>query len=235
MPRTAVEASVPQLREPRYSQSLERGLSILGCYTPDRRVLGVAEVADELGMSRSTTHRYMSTLVVLGYLEQVQARRYRLGLRVTDLGMSALNATGVGEHARPYLEELSLLVSYSVSLAVLDAPEIVLVERLPSRRLREGDRFGHSLRAGSRLPSYCTAMGKVLLASSRFELAELLDGGRLKCRGPNTITSRKRLREELERVRSDGLAMSHQELVLGRSAIAVPVKDATEEVVAAVG
>lgn len=97
--------SIPSLREPRYSQSLERGLAILGCFTPERPVLGIADISDDLGMSRSTTHRYAITLVALGFLEQGASRKYRLGLRVTDLGMSALNSTGLREHARPYLEE----------------------------------------------------------------------------------------------------------------------------------
>ena len=100
------EWSIPSLREPRYSQSLERGLAILGCFTPERPVLGIADIADDLGMSRSTTHRYVITLVALGFLEQGASRKYRLGLRVTDLGMSALNSTGLREHSRPYLEEL---------------------------------------------------------------------------------------------------------------------------------
>ena len=112
--------SIPSLREPRYSQSLERGLAILGCFTPSRPVLGIADIADELGMSRSTTHRYVITLVALGYLEQGASRKYRLGLRVTDLGMSALNSTGLREHARPYLEELRQRTSYTASLGVLD-------------------------------------------------------------------------------------------------------------------
>jgi IclR family pca regulon transcriptional regulator len=117
--------SVPSLREPRYSQSLERGLAILGCFTPERPVLGIADIADELGMSRSTTHRYVITLVALGYLEQGASRKYRLGLRVTDLGMSALNSTGLREHSRPYLEELRQRSSYTVNLAVLDGSEIL--------------------------------------------------------------------------------------------------------------
>ena len=62
--------SIPSLREPRYSQSLERGLAILGCFTPERPVLGIADISDDLGMSRSTTHRYAITLVALGFLEQ---------------------------------------------------------------------------------------------------------------------------------------------------------------------
>src|SRR6185437_7657204 len=78
MPRTSSKApkapastlepawSIPSLREPRYSQSLERGLAILSCFTPKRPVLGIADIADELGMSRSTTHRYVITLLALG-------------------------------------------------------------------------------------------------------------------------------------------------------------------------
>jgi hypothetical protein len=85
--------SDPDLRVPRYSQSLERGLAILRNFTADRPALGIADIADDLGMSRSTTHRYVITLLALGYLEQDSSRKYRLGLGVTDLGMSALNST----------------------------------------------------------------------------------------------------------------------------------------------
>src|ERR1700730_16258132 len=122
--------SIPSLREPRYSQSLERGLAILSTFTAKRPILGIADIADELGMSRSTTHRYVITLVALGYLEQGASRKYRLGLRVTDLGMSAINATGLREHAHPYLEELRQRSSYSASLAVLDGTDIVVVDRV---------------------------------------------------------------------------------------------------------
>src|SRR5271157_5160609 len=156
--------SIPSLREPRYSQSLERGLAILGCFTPKRPVLGIADIADELGMSRSTTHRYVITLVALGYLEQGASRKYRLGLRVTDLGMSALNSTGLREHAHPYLEELGQRTSYTTGLGVLDGLDVLLVNRAPS--LRRGPRdVDLDLHAGSRVPAYCTALGKLLLAN----------------------------------------------------------------------
>ena len=126
--------SVPGLHEPRYSQSLERGLAILRCFTPERPVLGIADIADGLGMSRSTTHRYVITLVALGYLEQGTSRKYRLGLKVTDLGMAALNSTGLREHAHEYLEELRQRTSYTASLAVLDGADILYVDRVQSFR-----------------------------------------------------------------------------------------------------
>ena len=97
---------IPDLSEPRYSQSLERGLAILECFTPETPVLGIADIAERLGMSRSTTHRYVTTLLALGYLEQGAKRKYRLGLRVTDLGMAALNETSLREHAHADLAEL---------------------------------------------------------------------------------------------------------------------------------
>src|ERR1700681_564086 len=155
--------SVPSLREPRYSQSLERGLAILSCFTPARPVLGIADIADELGMSRSTTHRYVITLVALGYLEQGASRKYRLGLRVTNLGMSALNSTGLREHAHPFLEELRQRTSYTTSLAVLDGGDIVYVDRARSFRRGQGS-IDLDLHPGSRLPAHSTAMGKILLA-----------------------------------------------------------------------
>ncbi len=227
--------SLPILRGPRYSQSLERGLAILGCFTPERPILGIADIADELGMSRSTTHRYVTTLLALGYLEQGKSRKYRLGLRVTDLGMSALNATGLRENVQPYLQELRQRTGFTVGLSVLDGGEVLLVDRARSwRRAQRETDLG--LQPGSRLPAYCTAMGKVLLAYlPEPVLSETLSQTKLTRKGPNTITSKQALRIELERVAEDGLAVDDQELNAGLVAIAAPVRDESREVVAAVG
>jgi len=245
MPRTSSKApkasattpepawSIPSLREPRYSQSLERGLAILSCFTPKRPVLGIADIADELGMSRSTTHRYVITLLALGYLEQGASRKYRLGLRVTDLGMSALNSTGLREHAQPYLEELRQRTSYTVSLAVLDGPEVLYVDR--ARSFRRGQDDGLDVRTGSRLPAYCTAMGKLLLANlPEPDQRELLASIKLAKHGPNTITSKKALREELEEVLDANFAVDDEELAKDLYSVAAPVRNEARQVVAAV-
>ncbi len=226
--------SLPGLREPRFSQSLERGLAILACFTPERPVLGIADIADELGMSRSTTHRYVITLVALGYLEQGASRKYRLGLRVTDLGMSALNSTGLREHAHPYLEELRQRTSYTASLAVLDGAEILYVDRAPSYR-RGQSKIDLNLHTGSRVPAYCTSMGKLLLANlPESEQRDLLASVKLTKRGPNTITSKKALREELDEVLDAGFAVNDEELAAELYAIAASVRNESREVVAAV-
>jgi IclR family pca regulon transcriptional regulator len=127
---TGVGAGGVSLPEPRYSQSLERGIAIMRCFTPERPVLGVAAMPRELWMSRGTTHRYVITLVALCYMVQGEKRKYRLGLAVINLGMSALSSTSLREHARPYLEELRGQAGYTVNIAVLDGPEVLYVDRL---------------------------------------------------------------------------------------------------------
>ena len=175
---------IPDLSEPRYSQSLERGLAILECFTPELPVLGIADIADRLGMSRSTTHRYVTTLVALGYLKQGARRKYRLGLGVTALGMSALNGTDLREHAHADLAELPHRAGYTTSLAVLEGGEVVCVDRVQGLRRRHGV-AGPDTKPGSRLPSYCTALGKVLLAYlPESELREALSGIELNLRAP---------------------------------------------------
>ncbi|HTB71462.1 MAG TPA: IclR family transcriptional regulator [Solirubrobacteraceae bacterium] len=245
MPRTSSKAakasastqepawSIPSLREPRYSQSLERGLAILSCFTPKRPVLGIADIADELGMSRSTTHRYVITLLALGYLEQGASRKYRLGLRVTDLGMSALNSTGLREHAQPYLEELRQRTSYTVSLAVLDGSEVLYVDQ--ARSFRRGQGGGVDAHTGSRLPAYCTATGKLLLANlPEPDQRELIGQSKLSKHGPNTITSKKALREELDEVLDANFAVDDEELAKDLYSIAAPVRNEARQVLAAV-
>jgi IclR family pca regulon transcriptional regulator len=226
--------SVPSLREPRYSQSLERGLAILGCFTPQRPVLGIADIADELGMSRSTTHRYVITLVALGYLEQGASRKYRLGLRVTDLGMSALSSTSLREHSHAYLEELRQRTSYTTNLAILDGTDILYVDRARSFR-RGQSRIDLELRPGARLPAYCTSMGKVLLAYLPDEdQRDLVGEMQFTKRGPNTITSKKALRTELMQVREESFAVNDEELASELISIAAPVRAEGGDVIAAV-
>ncbi len=226
---------VPRLREPRYSQSLERGLAILECFTPERPVWGIAGLADELGMSRSTTHRYVLTLATLGHLVQGSDRKYRLGLAVTELGMSTLSSTGLREHAHGPLRELSRRAPYTLAIGMLDGPELVYLEHIRATR-RGQPRIEPDLSSGSRLPPHCSAMGKLLLAGlpeaeARGLIAELT----LKRLGPRTTTSKKALRAELAQNRGKALVLSEEELAPGLCEIAAPVRAETREVIAAVG
>lgn len=222
-----------ELDDIRYSQSVVRGLAILETFTPTRQVQGIASVADGLGMSRSTAHRYMITLTALGYLEQASDRRYRLGLRVLDLGMAALSSSSLGEQADSYLSDLRKRTGYTASLAILDGPEIVYVAR--ARSLKRGQhKIDHNIRVGSRSPAYCTATGKVLLANlPKSDQNEIVDQIELKRHATNTITTKKALRAELDNVHADGMALNDEELHDGLIAIATAVRDSSRNVVAA--
>jgi IclR family pca regulon transcriptional regulator len=209
-----------------FSQSLERGLAILSAFGRGGSSLGIAELARELGLSRSTTHRYVATLAMLGYLEQDAAtKKYRLGPRVIDLGLSAINSMEVREVSAPHLRQLSDETGYTVNLAVRDGLDIVYVDRC--RNPRAGQReIDLNLHVGARLPAYCTSMGKVLLAYvPREERDELLAGVDLVRRGPNTIVAKSQLLAELQRIRQAGMAVNNEELAYGLRSIAAPIFD----------
>jgi IclR family pca regulon transcriptional regulator len=224
--------STPTLAEPRYSQSLERGSAILECFTPERPVLGIADLADALGMRRSTTHRYAITLTKLGYLLQVEKRKYTLTLRVTDLGMSAMNSTSLRAHARPHLEELRRRTGFTVTIAVLDGPEVLLVDRVSGDRrgMRQIDLIQTP---GSRVPAYCTALGKLLLAHlPEYEQQAVVTQMTLSKSARNTISSKRALRIELQHIRQQSLATAEEELAPKLHSIAAPVRSSSETVAA---
>ena len=218
-----------------HSQSLERGLAILSSFSSLRPLLGVSELSREVGLSRSTTHRYVATLTALGYLQQDPAtRRYRLGPRVLDLGFSAINSMELREISVPHLQQLSDETGYTVNMAVLDRSDVVYIERC--RSARQGQReIDLNLHVGSRLPAYCTSLGKALLAYLEpEELDAALDGVRFTKRGPNTLTEKKALLAELERVRAGGLAVNNEELAYGLRSIAAPIRSQDGRAVAAI-
>jgi IclR family pca regulon transcriptional regulator len=221
--------------DPGFSQSLERGLAILGAFTPDRPVLGISELARMFELTRSTTHRYVATLATLGYLQQDEpTRKYRLGPRVLDLGFSVLGSLELREIAAPHLRRLTDITGHTSNLAIRDDTDVILIDRVRGR----AGRYHHlefSLHVGSRLPSYCSATGKALLAFlPPPELDQVLDRIEFVQRGPHTLTSKAALRAELGRVRRTGVAVNDEELDAALRSIAAPVRSRSGEVVAAV-
>jgi IclR family transcriptional regulator, pca regulon regulatory protein len=218
-----------------FSQSLERGLAVLSSFRPDRPLLGISELAQDLGLTRSTTHRYVATLASLGYLEQDDVtRKYRLGPRVLDLGFAVLGSLELREVAAPHLRRLTDSTGHTSNLAIRDDTDVILIDRV---RGRPG-RYHHlefSLHVGSRLPAYCSATGKALIAFlPRPDLDRLLDRTDLVARGPRTQTDKKALLAELETVRRTGLAVNDEELESALRSIAAPVRARSGDVVASV-
>ncbi len=218
-----------------YSQSLERGLAILSAFTSGTPTLGVTDLATVVGLTTSTAHRYVATLAALGYLEQDGVtRKYRLGPRVIDLGLAAINSMELREIAGPYLQQLSDDTGFTVNMAILDGTEIVYVDRCRSTRAGQRE-IDLNLHVGARLPAYCTSMGKVLLADlAAADQERLLREMELVRRGPNTLTSRQALKAELARIKKAGIAVNDEELSYGLRSIAVAVRGKGGDAVAAV-
>lgn len=213
---------VPTLREPRYSQSVECGLAILGSFTGERPIRGIADLADEVGLSRSTVHRYVITFTALGFLEQGASRKYRLAPQVIDLGMSALRGTGFRDaEVRTHLEELQRRTSYTAVLAVRDGFDVVCVDHARSYR-KSDSQLWLNVRPGRRLPIHCTAMGKVFLAFDT-EVAKAIDEVELVRHTSKTIKSRSALTKAVREVRGSRFAIADEEHLNGLIEIAVPV------------
>jgi IclR family pca regulon transcriptional regulator len=213
---------------------LERGLAILSSFHSDRPLIGVSELSRDLELSRSTAHRYVATLAKLGYLQQdAESKRYRLGPKVLDLGFSALNSMELVEISAPHLRRLSDETGRTVNLAILDGIDVVYIERY--RTAQQGQReIDLNLHVGARLPAYCTAMGKAILAFVPEEqLAGVLPQIDFVPRGPNTLTSPSAFRAELAKIRSAGLAVNDEELAYGLRSIAAPIYSHSGEVIAA--
>jgi DNA-binding IclR family transcriptional regulator len=209
--------------ERQHSQSLERGLAILRCFTAERPSLGIAELADLLDNSRSTTHRYSTTLVQLGYLEQDASRKYHLGTQAAEPALAVIGAMPIQQHARPLLEDLRLTANFTVILGVFDEDRVLCLDVL------HGSRSGQyaidaGVAVGSSAALHCTAIGKALLAHlPDGEQDTLLAHLKLSKHGPNTVGSKKALREQLSVARADGLAVDDEESVADIQGIAVPV------------
>jgi len=219
----------PPASDPNYMESLARGLEVIRAFQHARPTLSVSEVAGLASISRAAARRCLHTLTVLGYARP-QGSDYTLTPKVLSLGYSYLSASPVARVAQPVLEEISTRLHESCSMAVLDGDDIVYVARAATKRI-----ISVGLSVGSRLPAYCTSMGRVLLAfSSEADLNAYLQRVSLVRQTPHTIVEPALLRRELQRVHLEGYAFVDQELELGLRSIAVPVRQSDGRAVAAI-
>ncbi|MEU8205988.1 IclR family transcriptional regulator [Streptosporangium sp. NPDC049046] len=210
-------------------QSLARGLSVIKAFSATSPELTLSEVARATGLTRAAARRFLLTLVNLGYV-RTDGRLFALSPRVLDLGYAYLSGLSLPEVAEPHLERLVAEVRESASVAVLDGEDVVYVARVATSRIMRV-----TINIGTRFPAHCTSMGRVLLA---WLPPDDLDAylGRVEFHRftPNTITSPAALRTELEKVRAQGWAMVDQELEEGLRSIAVPVRERSGRVSAAI-
>jgi DNA-binding IclR family transcriptional regulator len=211
--------------------SLLHGLEILDMFERDRPEIGIGEMAQQLGLHRSTTSRLAATLAMAGYLESAgEPGRYRLSGKLAALGELVPSDGRVRSVATPHLQELVQNLGETGHLAVLEGTEAVTVEVVDGWQTVRM----HSW-VGKRSPAHCSSMGKALLAGlTAADIAGLYPSTRLEARTAKTITDRAELTRHLAQVRERGYALDREELEPHLCCVAGPVFDRTGTVVASI-
>ncbi len=207
---------------------LAKGLRVIEAFTVDTPRLSISEAAAIAGLDRATTRRCLLTLAEHGYCAY-DGKFFTVTPRVLRLGTGCLATMPLPRIVQPWLDDLSERIGQSTSVAILDESEIVYVARAAQRKV-----MSIALMPGSRLPAYCTSMGRVLLAALPEEAARsLLRSAPLVQRTPQTMTDIERLMAELATVRGQGYAAVSEEVERGLRSVAVPIVNARGQVVAA--
>jgi IclR family transcriptional regulator, pca regulon regulatory protein len=214
--------------DPDFMTSLARGLHVIRAFSGVDQRLTIADVSRATGLTRAVVRRCLYTLRELGYAA-TDGRTYSLQPRILNLGYAYLSTAPIPIAAQPVLEQLSEQLGEATSVAVLDDGAVVYVARAATRRI-----MAVTLGVGSRLPAYCTALGRALLAAMPPEqAARELSKFEFVAHTRFTVTSRQQIEEILAEARAAGFAVNDQELEIGLRAIAVPVRNVVGTPVAA--
>jgi IclR family pca regulon transcriptional regulator len=218
-----------QAGNPDFVLSLARGLRVIESFEGHHEGRSILEISRSTGLSRASIRRLLLTLQLLGYVERSR-QVYRLKTQVLRLGFSYLSSSSVVEAARPVLERITEQLHESSSMSMLDGAQIVYVARSAASRV-----LAAGLSVGSRLPAFCTSMGRVLLAALPDpELDAYLRVLKPQAYTPKTITRIPQLKKAIFEVRKKGYAIVDEELEAGLRSIAVPVSTRSHRVVAAI-
>ncbi len=214
--------------DPNFMTSLARGLLVIQSFTPQTPQMTISQLSVKTGLSRAAVRRCLYTLTKLGFAGLEEGSRYALRPRMLTLSNTYSASNSLSTAAQPILERMSAALHESFSVATLDGDDIVYIARSTVSRVMSDD-----LHIGSRLPAYCTSMGRVLLAHlPADQLEAYLARVVLTAYTPRTVSSTEKLRLALRTVRRHGYALVDQEYEIGLRSLAVPVYSPTGRVVA---
>lgn len=215
--------------DPNFMTSLARGLAVIQAFSQTKRQQTISQISSKTGFSRAAVRRCLYTLAKLGFAGSDDNRHFHLRPRVLTLGHSYISSMPLAVAAQPVLEHVSHVLHESCSIATLDGPEIVYIARANVTRIMSID-----LGVGSRLPAFCTSMGRILLADLPPEkLEELIVKMEFTHYTERTVTNTEKLRQILRLVQRNGYSVIDQELEHGLRSMAVPIRNPTGKVVAA--
>lgn len=210
---------------------LDKSLSLLELLLQKGSSMNMIELSEKLGFYPSTTHRILDTLKHRGYVEQdPHTQKYQLGLKVLELGMAKLHQMDLIREVTPYLKELVNQCNETVHLGVLEEGEVLYLAKEESSQTIRMCSY-----VGKRTPLYCSALGKVLLAYlSAEERKKILEEKVLSRLTENTITDKRELEKELDKVREQGFALDREENEKDVRCVAAPIRNHQGKVIAAI-
>ncbi len=204
--------------DPNFMRSLARGLLVISAFSDRKIPMTIADLSRLTKLDKSVVRRCLYTLSRLGMVNADQ-NRFALDPTILQLGHAYFSSSSMVERSQPYLDQLGNTIYTNCALGILSDREVVYLARFQSKRLIQ-----KTIGLGSRLPAYCTSIGRVLLAGlSAEQQDDYLQKYALRPFTQFTITDKEEIREILARVKEDGYAVVDQELDLGLSAIAIPV------------
>lgn len=217
--------------QPTTVQAVEHCLHLIDALSRNERARGVTELSGDLCLAKSTVYRLLRTLVEHGYvLQDPTSGRYRLGLKLLELGAIVSDHLTIRMIAQPHLQALMEATKETVHLGLLEGHEVVYADKIECPQT-----IRMYSRVGRRSPLHCTALGKALLAYQRDQaLRDMVRAG-IRRYTSRTITAFRRLRAELQQIRAEGFALDNEEFEDGLRCIAAPIRDRTETVVASLG
>ncbi|MFC5609174.1 IclR family transcriptional regulator domain-containing protein [Variovorax soli] len=211
-----------------YVQSFARGLKVIRSFSARAPRQTLSEVAAATGLTRAGARRILLTLQTLGYVAS-DGKLFSLTPRILDLGFAYLSSMPIWNRAEPVMEDLVREVQESCSAAVLDATDIVYVLRVPTQKIMR-----ITLGVGSRLPAWCTSMGRLLLSDlPEDELQARLAASTIEAFTKHTLTEREAITARVQQARKQGWCVVNQELEEGLISIAAPITDRAGRMVAA--
>ncbi len=214
-----------------FVNSLRKGFVVLQAFSRERPRLSLAAITRETGLDKSAAQRFVYTLHELGYLRKdEQTKQYSLSPRLLEFAYTYLYSDVIIERAQPFLVEAHDKTGETVNLAVLDATEIILISRIPSRHV-----VSINIQIGIRIPAVYSASGRVIAAGlDAAAKRRLLRESLFRAHTAHTVTSREEMAKLVEKAGADGYSIAVSQFFLGDVSVAAPVFDKTGVAVAAV-
>ena len=211
-------------------EGLDRVVAIMDLLGESNDCLSLAEICKRMELRKSTAHRALMALEHTGLIERAPGNRYRLGLKLYDMGNRAVEQVDLRGRVHPYLRRLALRVGETVHLGVLHGARIVYLDKIEAVNRR----VCVSSRTGTSNPVYSTSMGKAILAYLPPDKAQaVIDVIQFKAFTPKTITSKEELMSALERIRRRGYSIDDEEMEIGTRCVGAPILDTEGRPIAA--